>query len=93
MFRKRIIRPPGPTGTSYFTWLVKNGKDDMYKITDRSLYGARAPFVKIFAKEEKLDGMLEDKLAQRVGMTPLDNLTECNWGEFETEVDCDESGI
>ena len=63
MFRKKIIGPPGPTGTSYFAWLVKNGKDNLYKMTDRSVYGARPPFAKIFAKEEKLDGMSEDELA------------------------------
>ena len=93
MFRKKIIGPPGPTGTSYYGWLVKNGKDSLYKMTDRSLYGARPPFVKIFAKEEKLDGMSEDELAKRVGMTLLDNSTDCNCGAYETEIDCDESGI
>ena len=41
----------------------------MYKMTDRSLYGARAPFVKVYRKEEKLDGMSEDELARRLGMT------------------------
>ena len=45
----------------------------MYKMTDRSLYGARPPFIKIFAKEEKLDGMSEDELVKRVGMTMLNN--------------------
>ncbi|KAL7535270.1 hypothetical protein ACHAXR_010651 [Thalassiosira sp. AJA248-18] len=93
MFRKKIIGPPGPTGTAYFAWLVKNGKDGMYKMTDRSLYGARPPFVKVFAKEEKLDGMSEDELAKRVGITLLDNSTDCNCGAFETEVDCEESII
>ena len=38
-------------------------------MTDRSLYGARAPFVKVYRKEEKLDGMSEDELARRLGMT------------------------
>ena len=93
MFRKKIIGPPGPTGTGYYAWLVKNDKDGMYKMTDRSLYGARPPFVKIFGKEEKLDGMSEDELAKRVGMTLLDNSTDCNCGAFETEVDCEDSGI
>mmetsp|Transcript_13438 Transcript_13438/g.25603 ORF Transcript_13438/g.25603 Transcript_13438/m.25603 type:complete len:205 (-) Transcript_13438:91-705(-) len=65
----------------------------MYKLTDRSLYGARPPFVKIFAKEEKLDGMSEDELAKRIGMTLLDNSTDCNCMEFETETDCEDSGI
>ena len=26
MFRKKVIGPPGPTGTAYFAWLVKNGR-------------------------------------------------------------------
>ena len=93
IFRKKIIGPSGPTGTSYFGWLVKNSKDGLYKMTDRSLYGARPPFVKIFIKEEKLDGMSEDESAKRVGMTLLDNSTDCNCGAFETEIDCAESGI
>jgi len=93
MFRKKIIGPPGPTGTAYFAWLVKNGKDNLYKMTDRSLYGARPPFAKIFAKEEKLDGMSEDELAKRVGLTLLDNSTDCNCGVHETELECAESGI
>lgn len=95
MFRKKIIGPPGPTGTSYLAWLAREGKDGMYKLTDRSLYGARPPFVKIFAKEEKLDGMSEDELAKRVGMTLLDNSTDvdCNCMAFETETDCEESGF
>jgi len=29
MFRKKIIGPPGPTGTSYLAWLAKNGKEDV----------------------------------------------------------------
>ena len=93
MFRKKIIGPPGPTGTSYYAWLAKNGRDDMYKMTDRSLYGARPPFAKVFAKEEKLDGMSEDELAKRVGMTLMDNSTDCNCGAFETEIECEDSGI
>ena len=95
MFRKKIIGPPGPTGTSYLAWLAKNGKDGMYKMTDRALYGARPPFIKVFAKEEKLDGMSEDELVKRVGMTMLNNSTEddCNCGAFETEIECEDSGI
>ena len=66
----------------------------MYKMTDRSLYGARPPFIKIFAKEEKLDGMSADELVKRVGMTMLNNSTDdCNCGAFETEVDCEESAV
>lgn len=57
----------GPTGTAYYAWLVKEGKDGMYKMTDRSLYGARPFFIKVFAKEEKLDGLSEDELVKRVG--------------------------
>ena len=93
MFRKKIIGPPGPTGTAYLAWLTKNGKDSMYKMTDRSLYGARPPFVKVFAKEEKLDGMSEDELAKRVGITLLDNSTDCNCGAYETEEGCSQSGM
>jgi len=93
MFRKKIIGPPGPTGTSYLAYLAKNGKEGMYKLTDRSLYGARPPFIKIFAKEEKLDGMSEDELAKRLGMTLMDNTTDCNCGAFETEIDCEESVV
>jgi hypothetical protein len=93
MFRKKIIGPSGPTGTSYFAWMVREKKDDMYKMTDRSLYGARPPFIKVFSKEEKLDGMSADELAKRVGMTLMDNTTECNCGAYETEVECYESGI
>jgi len=93
MFRKKIIGPPGPTGTAYFAWLVREKKDGQYKMTDRSLYGARPPFNKIFAKEEKLDGMTEDELAKRVGLTLFDNTTDCNCGALETELECAESGI
>jgi len=93
MFRKKIIGPPGPTGTSYYAWLVRENKDGIYKMTDRSLYGARPPFVKVFAKEERLDGMSEDELAKRVGMTLLDNSTDCNCGALETETECEGSGI
>lgn len=93
MFRKNIIGPPGPTGTSYLAYLAREKKDGMYKLTDRSLYGARPPFIKVFAREEKLDGMSEEELAKRVGMTLLDNSTDCNCKAYETEVDCVESGI
>jgi hypothetical protein len=42
----------------------------MYTLAHRSLYGARPPFIKIFAKEEKLGGMSKDEIAtiQHVGM-------------------------
>eukprot|EP00956_Cyclotella_meneghiniana_P024967 scaffold51128_cov78-Cyclotella_meneghiniana.AAC.7 len=95
MFRKKIIGPSGPTGTAYYAWLVKEGKDGMYKMTDRSLYGARPFFIKVFAKEEKLDGLSEDELVKRVGMTLIDNSTDvdCNCMVYETEADCDDSGL
>ena len=48
-----IIGPKGPTGTDYLAYLTRENKGGMYKMTDRSLYGARAPFVKVFRKEEK----------------------------------------
>ena len=109
----------GPTGTAYYAWLVKEGKDGMYKMTDRSLYGARPFFIKVFAKEEKLDGLSEDELVKRVGtcfvnymlllcciiipdhycdgvgMTLIDNSTDtdCNCMAYETEADCDDSGL
>ena len=49
-----IIGPKGPTGTDYLAYLTRENKGGMYKMTDRSLYGARAPFVKVYRKEEKL---------------------------------------
>ena len=81
----KIIGPKGPTGTDYLAYLAREKLDaKMYKMTDRSLYGARAPFVKVFKKEEKLDGMSEDELARRLGMTLLSNTTECSCERFET---------
>ena len=65
----------------------------MYKMTDRSLYGARPPFIKTFFKEEKLDGMSEEERAKRVGMTLMDNTTDCTCGAFESEEDCMQSGV
>jgi hypothetical protein len=90
-----VVMPAGPTATSYLAWLVKEGKDNIYKMTDRSLYGARPAFIKIFSKEEKLDGMSEDELAKRVGMTLMDNSTDsdCNCMAYETESDCEEAGV
>jgi len=90
----KIIGPKGPTGTDYLAYLGREklyGK--MYKMTDRSLYGARAPFVKVYKKEEKLDGMSEDELARRLGMTLLSNTTECSCDRFETEEECLGSGL
>ncbi|KAK1746265.1 leishmanolysin-like peptidase (family M8) [Skeletonema marinoi] len=88
-----IVGPKGPTGSDYLAYLGREGKDGMYKMTDRSLYGARAPFVKVYRKEEKLDGMSEDELARRLGMTLLSNTTECSCDRFETETECIESGL
>jgi hypothetical protein len=88
-----IIGPKGPTGSDYLAYLGSKKKDGMYKMTDRSLYGARAPFVKVYRKEEKLDGMSEDELARRLGMTLLSNTTECSCDRFETETECLESGL
>jgi len=88
-----IIGPKGPTGSDYLAYLGSKKKDGMYKMTDRSLYGARPPFVKVYRKEEKLDGMSEDELARRLGMTLLSNTTECSCDRFETETECLESGL
>jgi hypothetical protein len=66
----------------------------MYKLVDRSLYGARAPFIKIFGKEEKLDGMSEEELAQKKGdsgMMGMDNETDCNCFAFESFETCEGS--
>lgn len=90
--RKKVIGPPGPTGTSYTAYLSKVGKAGMYKMVDRSLYGARAPFIKKYAKEEKLDGMTEEELAMKMGMA-TDNVTDCNCFVFETENDCSGSPL
>jgi len=91
---EKIIGPKGPTGSDYLAYLASKGLDSkMYKLTDRSLYGARAPFVKVYKKEEKLDGMSEDELARRLGMTLLSNTTECSCDRFETEVECLSSGL
>ena len=42
----------------------------MDTLTYRSLFIARPPFIKIFAKEEKLGGMFKDEMAtiQNLGM-------------------------
>jgi len=90
--RKKVIGPPGPTGTAYTAYLSKTKKDKMYKLVDRSLYGARAPFLKVFAKEEKLDGMTEEELAMKMGLG-TDNVTDCNCFAFETQTTCDSSPL
>lgn len=89
----KIIGPKGPTGSDYLAYLSREKKDLMYKMVDRSLYGARAPFVKVYRKEERLDGMSEEELARRLGMTLLSNTTECSCDRFETETECLESGL
>jgi len=45
-------------------------------MTDRSLYGSRFPFVKVFVEEEKLDGILsKEVIAQKFAMG-MENLTD-----------------
>jgi hypothetical protein len=90
---EKIIGPKGPTGTDYLAWLTREKKDGMYKMTDRSLYGARSPFIKVFRKEEKLDGMSEDEKERRLGMTLLSNTTECSCDRHQTEDECLGSGL
>ena len=90
---EKIIGPKGPTGTDYIAWLTREKKDGMYKMTDRSLYGARSPFIKVFRKEEKLDGMSEDEKERRLGMTLLSNTTECSCDRHQTEDECLGSGL
>ena len=89
----KIIGPKGPTGTDYLAYLASKKKDGMYKMTDRSLYGARDSFVKVYRKEEKLDGMSEEELARRLGFTLMSNTTECSCDRFESEEECVGSGI
>lgn len=88
----KIIGPSGPTGTSYAAYLARDGKEALYKFTDRSLYGARDPFVKIFAREERLDGMSEEMYAMRE-LQQNRSLTDCNCKAFETEEECESSGL
>ena len=88
----KIIGPSGPTGTSYAAYLAREGKDAMYKFTDRSLYGARDPFVKVFAREERLDGMSEELYAMRDLQRNL-TASDCNCKAFETEDECENSGL
>jgi len=75
--RKKIVGPTGPTATSYTSFLAREGKDGMYKLTDRSLYGARDPFIKIFYKEEKMDSYTPEELALKTALSN-DNQTDCN---------------
>ncbi len=90
---EKIIGPSGPTGTDYLAYLASKKLDKMYKMTDRSLFGARPTFIKVYKKEEKLDGMSEEELARRLGMTLLSNTTECSCDRFETEEECVGSGL
>jgi len=91
--RKNFIGPKGPTGSSYVAFLKVNGKDKQYKFTDRSLYGARAPFIKIFAKEEQMDSLTPDELAKRVGVSGFDNSTNCDCSTLESRGDCEGSSL
>jgi len=85
---KRFIGPKGPTGTSYTAYTISQGEGDMYKFTDRSLYGARDNFIKIFRLEEKLDGLTADDLAMLEASGELFNQTDCNCAQFESEDLC-----
>jgi len=82
----KIIGPSGPTGTAYAAYVFREKKDGMYKFTDRSLYGARDPFIKVFAKEERLDGMSEENRARE--LTRNLTITDCNCKAFETKDEC-----
>lgn len=90
--RKKIVGPAGPTGTDYSGYLIREGSDGMYKFTDRSLYGARANFIKIFAKEEKLDGLSENDMGMRTRLLGS-NTTDCDCSAFETQEDCEGSAL
>ena len=88
----KIIGPSGPTGTSYAAYLARVGKEGLYKFTDRSLYGARDPFVKVFVREERMDGMSDENYAMRE-MQQNRSLTDCNCKAYETEDECETSGL
>lgn len=90
--RKKIVGPSGPTGTDYAAYLKREGKDGMYKFTDRSLYGARANFIKVFSKEEKLDGLSEEDSGMRSRLLGS-NSTDCDCAEFEIQSECEESPL
>lgn len=56
--KKHQKKDIGPTATSYLAYLNSNGKEkkkanELYEFTDRSLYGARSLFTKMFLAEEK----------------------------------------
>jgi len=89
----KIIGPKGPTGTAYTSYLSANKMDGkMYKLIDRSLYGARAPFIKHFWKEEKLDAQTEEELAKQVG-DMFANATDCNCFAFESKGACEGTSL
>ncbi len=88
LVRKEFIGPKGPTGTAYVAYLMTYGGDSIYKFTDRSLYGARDNFVKVFSLEEIIDGMTEDQYAEAVAEGRLLNETNCNCAQFESEAAC-----
>jgi len=87
----KIVGPSGPTGTSYAAYVFREKKDKNYKFTDRSLYGARDPFIKVFAREERLDGMSEELRLRELQR----NLTksDCNCKGFESQGECEGSGL
>jgi len=93
LVRGKIIGPKGPTGTAYTAYLARDKLDAQYKFTDRSLYGARDAFVKIFATEEKQDSMSSEELAKRNGVTAFDNSTDCDCKAFETQSICENSPL
>jgi len=72
------VGPKGPTGTSMIAYLIANGKDTMYKFTDRSLYGARPAFIKVLTDEEKLDAMSPDELTKHIGILTSKDDVESN---------------
>jgi hypothetical protein len=80
--------PPGVSGTQYMAYVISQGKEGDYKMTDRSLYGARDNFVKIFRLEEKLDGLDPDELAKLEATGELFNQTDCTCFQFESEDSC-----
>jgi len=80
--------PLGPTATSYVAYLAREGKDTkMYKLADRSLYGARPAFVK-----------LTDEGGERTN--PIDAVAataqtarDCSCADLDDETACDEAGV
>lgn len=88
-----FVGPSGPTATGYTAYLVSEGEDGTYKFTDRSLYGARNNFVKVYTQEEKLDALTPKDLAKMVGTGLFDNITECDCSTFFDQQSCTNSGL